>query len=669
MSGGLFAEADLPLARGRPPIALWTPPVGALPRIRGARVAIDTETKDGGFDKGRGPGWVYRDGYILGVSVAWRPPGHRGAPLSIYVPVKHPDTENRDIRDVIEWIEDIIRHNDIVMFNTVYDMGWLRIEGLSCWPQRRLDDPSVMARMIDENWDEYSLDAICSRAGILGKDETLLTEAFLAYGAVKKNGSYKHAIWRLPARFVGPYAEQDAVATLELCARLEPEMDRQKLGTAYDTEMRLIPCIHDMRKRGIRINTDKAEQAQARVRLQRDAVLSQMRAPSGRVCTIEDLRSPATLAKMFQAVGVDFPYTKPTPQHKDGLPSFKKAWLEKEPHPLAAQVRLGRQMEDLAEKFIGNYILEFEHLGRIHAEIHPLKSDAGGTVTTRISYSAPPLQQMPARGDTIEQLEIIQAIRAVFEAERGQFWFAPDYSQQEPRIAVHISGALKLRGSEEAIRYYRDKGKDADFHTMVADLASIPRPRAKIINLGLMFGMGLKKLAASLGFSEDEAKDLMALYHKKVPWVKLLQEEAEKLAQTKGYVKMLDGARRHFPFYEQRWKKEEGGFIRGLEAARDKWSDAQVQRAFCRDAMNSAVQGSAARQTKIAMVRSYEAGLLPLIQMHDELGFSFDDPKHGEQVTDIMVSAIPLLVPVKVDADWGKDWGHAKYTYEEVRAQ
>jgi DNA polymerase-1 len=640
----------------------WVVPSGPLPRVRGLRVAVDTETKDGGLDRGRGPGWVYDDGYLLGVSMAW-------AGTAIYVPVRHPDTENRPVGEVVSWVEDIFRENDVVMFNAGYDMGWLRQAGVRCWP-RRLDDPGMKAKLIDETHLTYGLDALCGRHGILGKDETLLDQAFHAYGAMKKNGSYKHAIWMLPARYVGEYAEQDAVSTLQLDERVQPLLEAQRLEHAYDTERRLIPCIYDMRRTGIPIDTDRGEAAQVLIRGQRDEVLAGMRAPSGRVCTIEDVRSPGTLAKMFRAEGLDYPMTAPTKPHPEGLPSFTKLWLEAHPHPLAAQVRRARQLEDLAEKFIGNYILSFEHRGRIHAEIHQLKSDSGGTGTTRFSYSSPPLQQMPARaapGDKAGHA-VVEMIRSIFEADRGKLWFAPDYSQQELRLAVHLAASAKIHGAEDAVRYYEEKGDEADFHTMVAEMASINRSSAKTINFGLMFGMGEEKLARSLGLSDEDAQELLTLYHSRVPWVRGLSQECEKLAQSRGFIRMLDGARRHFPMFEKRWNKDSGGWVRGLDAAKMKWPGEQIQRAKCRDGMNSAVQGSAARQMKIAMVRCYESGHTPVIQMHDELGFSLDNPRHGEEIVTHMIEAIPLLVPVKVDAEWGTNWGNAKFkSYEAAR--
>ena len=643
---GQSTLADWPILAARPPASDWLPPED-LPFLSGVDIGLDTEGRDDGISEERGAGWVYRAGYIAGVSVAW-------GGGQVYVPLRHPDTDCRHNNRAMEWVEHLLRNCRVFFFNMQYDMGWLMAEGCTVWPERA-EDASAMAVMLDENHNSYSLESCCTREGIVGKDTELLDKAARAYGIPKKNGGYKHGIWRLPARYVGPYAEQDAAATLELGRRLLPRLEEQRMMGAYRTEMQLIPVVSKMRWRGIRIDDDAMELAQVETIKKRDELLSTLRSPVGRkTVSMEDLMSPERLAKIFDAEGVQYPRTAKTNQ-----PSFTAEWLEAQHTPLATTVRDCRKLNDVANKFIKTYILGFQHRGRVHAEIHPLRGDSGGTVTTRFAYSSPPLQQMPARDPILGPL-----VRNGFLPEAGTLWYAPDYSQQEPRLAVHFASITDRRGAEEAVAYYQDRGEKADFHQMVSDLAGIDRKQAKIINLGLMYGMGIEKLARSLHLSKDDAVELMKIYHGKVPWVKALSEHAESLASTRGFIKLLDGARRHYDDWEPVRGKSLGSHR--LERAKVVWPDQQLRRAYTRTAMNSLVQGSAARQTKISMVNCYAEGFLPMVQMHDELCFSVDNERDGRRIAEIMRESVQLRVPVRVDEEYGPRWGRAKYSFSEA---
>jgi DNA polymerase I-like protein with 3'-5' exonuclease and polymerase domains len=313
-------------------------------------------------------------------------------------------------------------------------------------------------------------------------------------------------------------------------------------------------------------------------------------------------------------------------------------------------------MDDLAEKFLGNYILGFEHRGRIHAEVHQLRDSDGGTRTFRFSYSNPPLQQIPARGLSKEDKEIVRTLRRVFLAELGERWAACDYSQQEPRLAVHFASLCRIRGADDAVAYYRDRA-DADFHQMVADMADIPRDPAKIINLGLMYGMGLEKLALSLGLSEEETESLLQRYHSRVPWVRGLSKECTNQASRRGFIRMIGGCRSHFDHWEP--ARSRGSTPLRRADAEKMWPDATLVRAATKDAFNKLIQGSAARQTKKAMIAIAAENIPILIQMHDELGLSYGDDRVPRRAAEIMRNVVRLQIPVKVDVEVGPSWGDA----------
>jgi DNA polymerase I-like protein with 3'-5' exonuclease and polymerase domains len=665
------------------PESNWQAPT-SLPIVPdGELVAIDTETNDRGLQKGVGPGWVYNDGWLCGVSWAW-------AGGSGYAPIRHPDTPNCFDHDlVIAWLEDLCRRCEVVFQNGGYDMGWTGVR-----PTMPHDTQS-MAVLLNENEYEYNLDAICGRLGIAGKDESLLREAVITHGGNPKK--IKEFIHKLPARYAGPYAEQDAVSTLEAARKMLPQLAANGLMDAYDLERELTPHVLDMRRRGIRINVDRAEQNRSRIRQLRAQELDLLRAALGpqfrREVTMDDVRSPRWLTMVFTDLGIAFPRTPATEKHEDGQPSFEKEFLERCPHPVAGHIARARAYNDGAEKFIGTYILDFLDRGRLHAEIHQLRSEEGGTRTYRFSYSNPPLQQMnradpdranPEHKDFVPGfVDMGTMIRECFEPESGTVWGAPDYSQQEYRLIVHYSARLELRRAERAVEYYRSDPK-ADYHNFVVSMTGLVRKKAKDANFAKAFGAGIPKFALMTGMSVEEASEVMQTYDAELPFVTDLSGRCKAMADRKGYIRLMDGRRCRFDDWEASWipKEEwEQGRAAGKrmdacsreEALRRQedpdhpWRGKRLRRAGTHKAGNRIIQGGAAVQTKKALLACAREGLLPMLQMHDELCFSVGTKAESERPAEIMRDVVPLLVPVRVDNEFGPNWGRAKYTYEEAR--
>lgn len=645
------------------PVSDWAPFAGPLPRLSNVTVAIDTETKDLGLARGVGPGWVHRDGYILGASAAWM---EGGVPRSLYIPTAHPDTDNRPIAEVVAWLDYLYENCHCVFFNGAYDIAWSRAEGCRNWPGR-MDDSQVQAVMLDENHDSYSLDSCCARAGVPGKDESLLLDAAARYGIAPVKGSIKHGLWRLPAKHVGPYAEQDAVATLALYEAQVPLLSAEDLTGAYGTEIELMRVIHGMRKRGIRVNEDAARRAQVKVRDIAKRITESVDTPPiwHRRATIEDLRSPERLAEIFDAEGIQYPRTAKTKQ-----PSFTKDFMTKSAHPLAKKVMQARQYTDLAEKFIGTYVLEHTHRGRIHAEIHQLRNDEGGARTNRLSYSHPPMQQMPSRS-----LDLSLIVREAFEPEEGTDWLAADFKSQEPRLTAHFAyvsheaagrHGINMRGAEEIVDYFRND-PNPDPHLFTSKILGLTRSETKDLTQGLTYRMQARKLALTLNEPLEVALRKWNLFHERVPYVKGLADFAEKMGQARGYVRMIDGARRHFPFWEPRHSglkdKDEANYVRGFEMAQRKWPNQALERAFAYQAMNSLIQGSAARQIKRSLIDCDRAGYLPLVSLHDENDFCVTSERECREIGEVMANAVKLVVPVTCDLEVGSNWGKAKTDY------
>lgn len=632
----------------------WVAPT-RLPDLSGSDiVALDIETRDDGLKHKRGPGWVYGMGWVSGISYA-ADTGESG-----YIPLRHPDTECMDRDSVYSWLDRIHRTKRCVYHRAIYDLGWLTSEQPDlAWPEN-LEDTMVLEFSLDENQLTYNLDDVCRRRGVQGKDESLLRQAAEAHGCDPKSD-----LWRLPARYVGPYATQDAVATLQVFRKLWPMLGAQDCTDAYRLETDLIPLIVHMRRKGIGIDEDRAPQVRSRLLQERNMHLSILseKLQIGRPVEMGDVNSPQFLEKIFRSESL------PVPRTAKGNPSFKTDEIEKIDHWLPELVTGARKMNDAGEKFVGNYIMGFTHLGRIHAEIHPTKSDDGGTRTTRMAYSDPPLQQMPSRNDKIKKM-----IRGLFLPERGKVWGALDYSQQEYRLIVHFAKLCRIVGVDEAVRMYIEN-PNTDFHQLASELTKLPRRRAKDVNFAKAFGAGVPKFALMTGMSLEEATAVMSQYDDLLPFVKGLAQFVSNRAQAKGYIRLIDGARSRYERWEPNWQDGEYLAPCSMEEAqarvRDKnspWHGKRLKRAMVHKAMNSLIQGSAARQTKLVMRELWREGIPPLLQMHDELDFEFGPDERGVMLRaqQIMVETVRLEVPVVVDAEFGINWGHASAEKEKM---
>jgi DNA polymerase I-like protein with 3'-5' exonuclease and polymerase domains len=634
------------------PSSDWVAPT-ELPDLRGTGViAIDTETKDDGLKYDRGPGWAMGMSRIVGVSMASK----RG---KVYVSLAHPDSNNFDHTQVGRWLADHMSSGEEIVFqNAPYDLGNITSEWGSVPLPARLHDTNGMAFMLDEQRLTYNLDSLCRWQGVPGKDESLLVEVARAYGYDPKG-----ELWKLPARYVGPYGEQDAQSTLELYWKFMPQLIGQEVLEAYQLEMDLIPMVLAMRRRGIRMNVDRLEQSRDWMYSVRNECLAELsrRLAIGRAVTIEDVNSKKFLSTVFRNEKITPPKTE------IGNDSFESDWMAKLDHWLPQLCARAMKYHDAGHKFIDGYLLSSLHRGRIHAEVNQFRSDRGGTKTSRFSYSNPPLQQMPSRDD-----EIATRIRGGFEPEHGEIWGALDYSQQEYRLIVHFAILCKVAGADKPAAMYRDNPK-TDFHDMVAELTGLPRRRAKDVNFAKAFGAGVPKFALMTGMSLEEAEATMKQYDEEAPFVKRLSEFVSNVANNRGYIRMLDGARARFDRWEPRWydrKKPvpEGKSVNAcsreeaMERLRDPdhpWSG-QLKRAFTHKSMNWLIQGSAARMTKLSMRACWRAGLTPLLQMHDELDFSFSEKRQSEIAVECMRDTVKLEVPVVVDAEFGVNWGRAK---------
>ena len=609
------------------PESSWTIPAVFPTFEETETIAIDLETYDPHLMT-CGPGWATNRGYIVGIGIATK--DWKG-----YFPIRHEGGGNLDEDVTLRWLRNTLSSSKrkVIFHNALYDVGWLRREGVDVKGQ--ILDTIVAAPLINENRYSYSLDNLGSHYCDEKKDESLLQDAALAFGINPKSQMYK-----LPSKYVGPYGEQDAALTLKLWDKLKIEIAEQNLDKILDMECRLIPMLLEMRWRGVRVDEEKAETVSKKLSIEEQKIQVEIKRKYG---SDVNLWANASLQKIFDKNDLWYPRTE------KGMASFQRDWLESHEHELPRLIIRARKLNKARTTFIDKMIKEHCFKGRIHAEAHPMRNDRGGTVSGRFSYSNPNLQQVPARDPEIGSL-----IRSLFIPEEGCQWGVFDYSQQEPRLTVHYASQMQLAGSKEAVEEYTEK--NADFHQIVADMANIPRKQAKTINLGLSYGMGKEKLIKELGLDDTEAENLFQRYHAKVPFIRALQDQCARVAMDRGYIKTFAGRHCRFNLWEDRYKRT---MPLPFEEAKERYGDT-LKRSYTYKALNRLIQGSAADMTKLAMLGLWEEGIVPHLQVHDEVDISIENTLQGKRIVEIMENCVKLTVPLLVDMEVGPSWGEIK---------
>lgn len=641
----------------------WKPPsLSELPSWENAkRVAIDCETRDEDLRK-LGPGAGRRPNtYITGISYAIED-GPGG-----YLPIRHDGGDNLPVDAVLRYFRDQAKvfKGDLVGANLPYDLDFLAGDGIEFNHVRFFRDIQVADPLINELHNSYSMQAIAERWGFPGKDEHMLHLAAADYKIDPKKD-----MWRLPARFVGTYGEEDTRLPLNILRRQEREIEEQDLWGVYDLESKLLPILTRLRRRGVRIHQDRLGMIEDWALKREAEALAKVKHLTGVKIMVGDVWKADALAPALEKVGLSLGRT-PT-----GKPKIDKEFLGSVDHPVAQALEYARKVNKLRTTF-GGSVRDHMINGRIHCTFNQLRrqkddgeGDAGAKYG-RLSCEHPNLQQQPARD------EFAPMWRAIYLPEEGQLWSSNDYSQQEPRMAVHYAShdaSRKLIGDNawNAAIAARDKYRNdpnTDNHQMMADMAGIKRKAAKEIYLGLSYGMGGAKMCRKLGLptmmavrgprgrlydvespegkrlvetgarrfeaAGPEGQELLDTFDRKVPFIKRMAKECEKRAKKVGYITTLSGRRCRFPV------------------------DYDGNYDWTHKAFNRLIQGGSADQTKMAMVACAEEGYDMIIQVHDEIAFSVDDEIDAAHAATVMRTCTPLGLPSKVDVEIGESWGHS----------
>jgi len=644
-------------------------------------VAIDIETYDPNL-KTKGLGAIRNDGFITGIAVAT-------GKDTVYFSLKHCDDTKKGEELEKFWKQfnkKILQNPDItkVFHNAMYDVCWLRA-ATGKMLKGRLVDTMIAASVIDENRFKYSLDSLSKDYLDDKKYKYDLQQKVLEWseGMIKDPMTNMH---RLPASIVKDYAKQDVDLTLRLWNLFNKKLDEvlyikthedgkkeeKTCRKIFELETKLFRCLVDMKFKGVKIDVPKIKKFGEHLKKRKDQIIEAIYNKTG---VKIDIWAAASIKKLLDQQKItDY---KVTPKSK--MPQLPKDYLKRHKNKCLRMIAKAREYDKAINTFIEG-LLSYVHEGRIHADVNQIRSDQGGTVTGRFSMSNPNLQQIPSKG------YIGKKMREMFLPDEGMKWGSFDYSQQEPRIVVHYAIKLGLPKTEDLEEEFNKN--DADFHQIVADMAKISRKQAKTINLGLFYGMGKLKLQAELGLDKDKANKLFNEYHKKVPFVRRLSYDLIDFAKENKLLFTLYDRFCRFDKWEsldKEWdpvrnRYKEIKFYTEEEARKaykaemlDKYKKGKIDPnymdyfekyytpAFTYKALNRLIQGSAADMTKKAMVDLYENGIVPHIQIHDELCISVKSEEEAEFIKKTMEETIPdFSIKNKVDYESGPNWGTIK---------
>ena len=413
------------------------------------------------------------------------------------------------------------------------------------------------------------------------------------------------------------------------------ELSARGLKKVYEEiELPLVPIIDEMEKNGIRVDVEYLKELSVEYHKRAELHEKKIYEMAGEAFNIN---SPKQLGEiLFDKLNLTAKGLKKT---AGGARSTRESELEKlaDSHPIIAEILEYRELQKLLSTYIDNIPDMVGKDGRLHTTFIQT-----GTTTGRMSSNNPNLQNIPTHaGYGI-------AVRNAFVAEDGYTFASLDYSQIEMRVLAALSD------DEIMIETFRE-GKD--IHSAVAmhvfgvsesDVTKDMRRRAKVINFGIIYGMGITTLQKNLGGTRAEAEEFHKNYFEKFPKIASYFEKVKKDAVKLGYTETLFGRRRYFP---------------GLES-----HIPYVKAMAERMAMNAPLQGTAADIMKLAMIQVYQEiskkdlskNTRMLLQVHDELIFEIkkeDIDTVIPVVKKAMENACELSVPLIVSVATGKNWG------------
>lgn len=436
------------------------------------------------------------------------------------------------------------------------------------------------------------------------------------------------ALWVLDSNITNPSLDDmlffaKTKSFTEASQKILREVERRNLGFVYERiELPLIPIIEKMQKRGVKIDVDYLRELSGEYHTLSVALEKKIWSMAGEEFNINSPKQMGVV--LFDHMGLTVKNHKKT---STGVKSTKESELEKmrELHPIIEEILKYRELQKLLGTYIDTIPNQVGSDGRLHTTFIQT-----GTTTGRMSSEAPNVQNIPTKSEQGKK------IRNAFVAEEGFVLAAFDYSQIELRIAAFLSGDEKL------LQIFRDGG---DVHRAVAaqvfnvppeDVESEMRRKAKVINFGILYGMGINALRASLGTTRAEAQLFYEEYFNKFDGLAKYLEKVKADAAKNGYTETFFGRRRYFE---------------GIRS-----SIPFIRAAAERTAINAPIQGTNADIVKIAMARinewiteeKMEKNIFLLLQVHDELIFEIDKKAYEAVAPKIKAIMEGVLVPEQI---------------------
>ncbi|WP_410510656.1 DNA polymerase I [Nodosilinea sp. E11] len=590
-----------------------------------APVAWDTETTS----------LEPRDATLVGIGCCWG----TGRDEMAYIPVGHTEGQHLPLAMVLEALRPVLESDEFpkALQNAKYDRLVLRHQGLN-----------LAGVVFDTMLASYVLNPEATH-NLTDLSLRYLNMVAQSYEDLVPKGK---TIAEIAIAEVAHYCGADVHTTYLLVPQLQAELDQlpdlKALFTAI--ELPLEPVLAEMECSGIRVDPDYL--ASFSQQLETDLARLEQTAYEAAGETF-NLGSPKQLSALFfEKLGLD---KRKSRKNKSGGYSTDAATLEKlqGDHAVVDLVVEHRTLSKLKSTYVDalpTLIRPDTH--RVHTDFNQAV-----TATGRLSSSNPNLQNIPIR------TAFSRKIRAAFIPATGWRLVAADYSQIELRILAHLSGEPVL------VEAYNTND---DVHTLTAkllfekdEITAEERRAGKVINFGIIYGMGSVRFAREAGVSRSEAKIFIDRYYDRYPKVFEYLQQMQREAIAQGYVQTICGRRRYFNFTDGKLRSLQGTDPAAidLDSLRTNGYDAGMLRA----AANAPIQGSSADIIKIAMIRlhellkDYQANLL--LQVHDELVFEVPPDEWSElepKLIAVMESAVKLKVPLKVEAHAGLNWMDAK---------
>jgi DNA polymerase-1 len=590
------------------------------PDLRGKPIAYDIETKDP-FLKEKGNGVFRVDGYILGVALS-------DGEFSEYYNLGHydctPEVRNKNLAYITE---QLASGGLKVGANCQYDDDWL-MNWLKIPVNGDRYDILIAEPLLDEYQRFYNLDNCADKYLGIKKFKTDIDKWCEENGKkITKEKDSRAYLWEMPYELVRKYAAEDARLTYKVMLAQLPYLQEQELVPTFKLEMGLFPLYNLMRKTGVRVDNEQIKSAVA---------ICEEKVTAGKKFIDKEygpinIGSWQQVAKLFNKYGFETGKTK-----KGAETANKKCFAKYKDRPIIQAIQdvkdYGKAMNDF---FIGSFTNLQTGDGRLHGNLHPMRSDEGGTVSGRYSMSRPNLQQIQARHPILGPMS-----RRVFIPEDGCDWLSIDWSQVEYRGFAHYAEGT---GSDELRQAYIDD-PTTDFHAQTMAKTGLERTPAKNCGFGSMYGMGVASMAEYFGWDYDYAEEVSYSFHKSMPMIRTTMNNVGNVARSRGYIKTILGRRAHV-------KDRNKLYIM----------------------LNRLIQGSCADIMKKSMLDAYNSGvfdvLAPHITVHDEFNCSMPRTKAGaeagKQLKYIMENAVKLEVPLLAKAEIGANWWDLnEITYE-----